>query len=107
VTSSASLTSADHGWSHHVPASLIDRLTAAVTASGQPRATAAPFTGDSVFTYPMSTEADVDEAFTRARVAQRAWAARPVAEHPPLWRDPTEQPVGDLGLWRPRGLAGD
>ena len=80
MTSSASLTSAGREWSHQVPAALMDRLTAAVTASGQPRATAAPFTGEPIFTYPMSTEADVDEAFARARVAQQSWAARPVAE---------------------------
>lgn len=65
----------------HVPTELADRLLAQVRAtSGRSETTRAPFTGEELFTYPLSSEADVEEAFTRARVAQRAWAARPVSE---------------------------
>jgi succinate-semialdehyde dehydrogenase/glutarate-semialdehyde dehydrogenase len=40
----------------------------------------APFTGEVITELPQCTEADVVAAFERARVAQRAWAARPVRE---------------------------
>lgn len=64
-----------------VPTELIDRLLSCVLATGgQTETTRAPFTGEELITYPISTEADVEEAFARARVAQRQWAARPVAE---------------------------
>ncbi len=64
-----------------VPAELADRLIAQVLAtSGRTETTKAPFTGEELFTYPLSSEADVEEAYARARVAQRAWAARPVGE---------------------------
>jgi succinate-semialdehyde dehydrogenase/glutarate-semialdehyde dehydrogenase len=65
----------------HVPTELIDRLLSCVLATGgQTETTRAPFTGEELITYPISTEADVEEAFARARVAQRLWAQRPVAE---------------------------
>jgi succinate-semialdehyde dehydrogenase/glutarate-semialdehyde dehydrogenase len=64
-----------------MPTALIDRLLSCVVATGdQTETTRAPFTGEELITYPISTEADVEEAFTRARAAQKLWAARPVAE---------------------------
>jgi succinate-semialdehyde dehydrogenase/glutarate-semialdehyde dehydrogenase len=38
--------------------------------------TVAPFTGERATTLPISTEADVEQAFTMSRRAQRGWAAR-------------------------------
>ena len=64
-----------------MPTALIDRLLSCVVATGgQTETTRAPFTGEELITYPISTEADVEEAFARARAAQKLWAARPVAE---------------------------
>ncbi len=64
-----------------LPVALIDRLLGSVRATGdQTETTRAPFTGEELITYPISTEADVDEAFDRARVAQVQWAAQPVSE---------------------------
>jgi succinate-semialdehyde dehydrogenase/glutarate-semialdehyde dehydrogenase len=64
-----------------MPTELIDRLLSCVLATGgQTETTRAPFTGEELITYPISTEADVEEAFSRARAAQKLWAARPVAE---------------------------
>ncbi|MGW6099453.1 succinic semialdehyde dehydrogenase [Streptomyces sp. NPDC055157] len=59
-------------------ASLVRRLTAGVVASGEPVATTAPFTGDTLAVLPQSTAADVTDAFAAAREAQRSWAALPV-----------------------------
>ena len=65
----------------HIPTELIERLLSCVRATGgQTENTRAPFTGEELISYPISTEADVEEAFARARVAQKLWAARPVAE---------------------------
>jgi acyl-CoA reductase-like NAD-dependent aldehyde dehydrogenase len=65
----------------HVPTALVEQLLSQVLAtSGTHETTLAPFTGEPLFTYPLSSEADVEEAFGRARIAQAAWAARPVAE---------------------------
>ena len=65
----------------HVPTELVDRLLASVLATGdQTETTRAPFTGEELITYPISTEADVEEAFARARVAQKQWVATPVAQ---------------------------
>ena len=65
----------------HLPTALIDRLLSCVLATGgQTETTRAPFTGEELITYPISTEADVEEAFARARAAQTLWAQRPVAE---------------------------
>lgn len=65
----------------HVPTQLIDRLLSCVLSTGgQTETTRAPFTGEELITYPISTEADVEEAFARARVAQKLWAGTPVAE---------------------------
>ena len=65
----------------HLPTALIERLLSCVLATGgQTETTRAPFTGEELITYPISTEADVEEAFARARAAQTLWAQRPVAE---------------------------
>ena len=40
----------------------------------------APCTGETVASLPTGAPEDVDEAFRRARVAQKAWAARPIRE---------------------------
>ena len=65
----------------HVPTELVERLLASVVATGdQTETTRAPFTGEELITYPISSESDVEEAFTRARIAQRLWAATPVAQ---------------------------
>lgn len=59
----------------------IDALLASVpSSSGQTVTTHAPYTGAPVADLPQCTAADVEAAFARARVAQRAWAARPVRE---------------------------
>ncbi len=64
-----------------IPTALIDRLLSCVVSTGgHTETTRAPFTGEELITYPISTEADVEEAFVRARAAQKLWAARPVAE---------------------------
>src|SRR5256885_17000531 len=40
----------------------------------------APASGAKIVDLPQSSKADIDAAFERARVAQREWAARPLAE---------------------------
>ncbi|MFB7481962.1 succinic semialdehyde dehydrogenase [Streptomyces anulatus] len=61
---------------------LLRRLTARVSAA--PDAvrvtTSAPYTGVPLADLPVSTPDDVEAAFARARVAQRAWAATPLSE---------------------------
>ncbi|MDT0276819.1 succinic semialdehyde dehydrogenase [Blastococcus goldschmidtiae] len=61
---------------------LVSRLSALVTAApGRPRqASHAPFTGALIGEVPTCTAEDVAEAQRRARPAQVAWAARPLAE---------------------------
>ncbi|MFB7472111.1 succinic semialdehyde dehydrogenase [Kitasatospora sp. NPDC056184] len=63
-----------------VPASLVARLAAGVTATGEPSVveTVAPMTGERLAALPQSTPADVEVAFELARRAQPAWAALPV-----------------------------
>lgn len=64
-----------------MPAALVESLLSSVRATGGlTEETVAPFTGEHLFTYPISTEADVEQAFSSARVAQAEWAARPVSE---------------------------
>jgi succinate-semialdehyde dehydrogenase/glutarate-semialdehyde dehydrogenase len=46
-----------------------------------------PFTGDTVGTLPACQEADMREAFERAREAQEEWAARPVEEREEILLD--------------------
>jgi succinate-semialdehyde dehydrogenase/glutarate-semialdehyde dehydrogenase len=61
---------------------LLERLTTQVSAA--PNAarvtTSAPYTGAPLADFPVSTPEDVEAAFARARVAQKAWAATPVEE---------------------------
>ncbi len=65
----------------HVPFALADRLTAQVRSTGGERETTrAPFTGETLLTYPLSSLQDVDDAFAAAREAQVAWGARPPAQ---------------------------
>ncbi|MFE2110442.1 succinic semialdehyde dehydrogenase [Kitasatospora sp. NPDC059463] len=63
-----------------VPPSLVARLAAGVTATGEPSVveTVAPLTGERLAGLPQSTPADVEVAFELARRAQPAWAALPV-----------------------------
>jgi succinate-semialdehyde dehydrogenase/glutarate-semialdehyde dehydrogenase len=65
----------------YVPGALVEQLLGQVRAtSGRTETTRAPLTGEELFTYPLSSEDDVEDAFARARAAQRSWAARPPAE---------------------------
>ncbi|MCW8218635.1 succinic semialdehyde dehydrogenase [Streptomyces halstedii] len=57
---------------------VIARLTRGVVGSGR-TASHAPFTGGRLAELPESTPQDVETAFARARAAQPAWAATPVA----------------------------
>ncbi|MFD4654821.1 succinic semialdehyde dehydrogenase [Kitasatospora sp. NPDC058444] len=63
-----------------VPPSLVAKLAAGVTATGEPDLveTVAPLTGERLASLPQSTPADVEVAFQLARRAQGAWAALPV-----------------------------
>ncbi|MFP5220599.1 MAG: succinic semialdehyde dehydrogenase [Actinomycetes bacterium] len=65
-----------------LPTALVQRLAQIVTAApGRPtQSSYSPFDGSLVGEVPTCTAEDVTEAVRRARVAQRAWAARPVAE---------------------------
>ncbi|PSK92957.1 aldehyde dehydrogenase (NAD+)/succinate-semialdehyde dehydrogenase/glutarate-semialdehyde dehydrogenase [Murinocardiopsis flavida] len=59
-------------------ADLVDRLTRhVVSGGGEKTATVAPFTGKPLVELPVSTAGDVAAAFSRARAAQRDWAAMP------------------------------
>lgn len=65
----------------HLPTALVERLLGSVVASGgATETTRAPFTGEQLITYPISSNDDVEQAFARARAAQRDWEATPVAE---------------------------
>ncbi|MFD5201116.1 succinic semialdehyde dehydrogenase [Streptomyces sp. NPDC058375] len=61
---------------------LLRRLSALVSAA--PNAarvtTSAPYTGLPLADLPVSTPEEVEAAFARARVAQKSWAATPIAE---------------------------
>ncbi|MFI5721659.1 succinic semialdehyde dehydrogenase [Streptomyces cyaneofuscatus] len=61
---------------------LLRRLTARVSAAPDAAqvTTSAPYTGLPLADLPVSTPDDVEAAFTRARVAQKAWAATPLSE---------------------------
>ncbi|WP_280236070.1 succinic semialdehyde dehydrogenase [Nocardia cyriacigeorgica] len=65
-----------------VNAPLIERLAARVTAAADAErvTTTAPYTGDPLADLPVSTPADVETAFARARGAQAAWAQRSIRE---------------------------
>ncbi|MGN6779907.1 MAG: succinic semialdehyde dehydrogenase [Marmoricola sp.] len=59
----------------------VARLTARVLASsGTTKEVRSPLDGAPLAHIPQSTDADVEEAFARARVAQEKWARTPVAE---------------------------
>jgi aldehyde dehydrogenase (NAD+)/succinate-semialdehyde dehydrogenase/glutarate-semialdehyde dehydrogenase len=65
----------------HVDAAYIERLLRHVAASsGRTAQAVAPFTGEPLPAVPQSTAADVVEVAARARSAQTAWAALPLAE---------------------------
>ncbi|MEQ4196986.1 MULTISPECIES: succinic semialdehyde dehydrogenase [Streptomyces] len=57
---------------------VVAQLTRDVVGSGR-TANHAPFTGEKLADLPESTPEDVADAFARARAAQEAWAATPVA----------------------------
>ncbi|RZE76582.1 succinic semialdehyde dehydrogenase [Streptomyces albidoflavus] len=57
---------------------VVAQLTRDVVGSGR-TANHAPFTGEKLADLPESTPEDVADAFERARAAQEAWAATPVA----------------------------
>lgn len=61
---------------------LLERLTARVSAAPDAAriTTTAPYSGAPLADLPVSTPADVEEAFARARTAQRPWAATPIDE---------------------------
>ncbi|MFI9123107.1 succinic semialdehyde dehydrogenase [Streptomyces bikiniensis] len=65
-----------------VTPSFLQHLTSRVSAA--PNAarvtTTAPYTGAPLADLPVSTPEDVEAAFARARTAQKAWAATPIAE---------------------------
>lgn len=69
-----------------LPASLTDELVARLTSHVSHSGTAptvttlAPFSGRQIAELPQSSPDDVVAAAERARVAQRDWAARPIAE---------------------------
>lgn len=58
------------------PVELLTRLS----ASGAPIDVVSPFTGAKLYSLPVSTQADVDTCFNRARLAQRQWAERSVSD---------------------------
>ncbi|MEU0622104.1 succinic semialdehyde dehydrogenase [Streptomyces rubiginosohelvolus] len=61
---------------------LLRRLTARVSAAPDAArvTTSAPYTGLPLADFPVSTPEEVEAAFARARAAQKAWAATPIAE---------------------------
>ncbi|MFG2899072.1 succinic semialdehyde dehydrogenase [Streptomyces zaomyceticus] len=69
-----------------LPASITPALLAKLTSrvSAAPNAarvtTNAPYTGVPLADFPVSTPEDVEAAFGRARIAQKSWAATPIAE---------------------------
>jgi len=65
-----------------IPGALVARLLrhAVTSPKAEIRETVEPFTGGLAARLPLSTEADVDTAFTMARRAQKQWALRPARE---------------------------
>lgn len=61
---------------------LLTRLTAQVSAAPDAArvTTSAPYTGVPLADLPVSTPDEVEAAFARARIAQKAWAAKPLSE---------------------------
>ena len=62
-----------------VTPAFVERLTRGVAGSGAV-AVRSPLTGEALADVPEAVPADVEDAFARARAAQRAWAARPVRQ---------------------------
>ena len=58
----------------------ISELVSGISGTGPTVSVIAPFTGSTLANLPTSTEHDVAAAAVRARLAQRSWAARPVAQ---------------------------
>lgn len=58
----------------------IFELTSQLTGSGPIVTVRAPYTGEVITELPTATAEDVRAAADRARLAQRAWAARPIAQ---------------------------
>ncbi|MFJ4840607.1 succinic semialdehyde dehydrogenase [Streptomyces sp. NPDC088746] len=65
-----------------VTPALLERLTARVSAAPDAArvTTTAPYTGVPLADLPVSTPAEVEAAFARARTAQKSWAATPISE---------------------------
>ncbi|MFB7336057.1 succinic semialdehyde dehydrogenase [Streptomyces adustus] len=65
-----------------VTPALLQRLASHVSAAADAArvTTNAPYTGAPLADLPVSTPADVQDAFARARIAQKAWAATPIDE---------------------------
>ncbi|MEV4943522.1 succinic semialdehyde dehydrogenase [Streptomyces zaomyceticus] len=61
---------------------LLKQLTARVSAAPDAArvTTNTPYTGVPLADFPVSTPEDVEAAFARARIAQKSWAATPIAE---------------------------
>ena len=61
---------------------LVDRISAGLADPAAPKTvtTYAPFTGTPIADLPQSTPQDVAAGFELARLAQRGWAARPIAD---------------------------
>ena len=61
---------------------LVDRISAGLADPAAPKTvtTYAPFTGTPIAELPQSTPEVVAAAFELARLAQRGWAARPIAD---------------------------
>lgn len=84
VTDHASRTTATRGLGlpSSITPALLTKLTSRVSAA--PNAarvtTNAPYTGVPLADFPVSTPEDVEAAFGRARIAQKSWAATPIAE---------------------------
>lgn len=73
--------------SNPLPPELVERLARRALAGDAPSvAVHAPATRTKIVDLPQSTPAQVAEAFTRARVAQVEWAARPLAERVTVFR---------------------
>ncbi|WP_106403531.1 succinic semialdehyde dehydrogenase [Actinocorallia populi] len=62
--------------SRPLPDAVIARVTGLVNSSGAATVINAPFTGDPLATLPLSTAQDVENAYAKARAAQREWARR-------------------------------
>ncbi|MEU1208528.1 succinic semialdehyde dehydrogenase [Nocardia sp. NPDC005825] len=65
-----------------VTPNLVQRLASRVSADADAPTVSktAPYTGSELARLPVSTPADVDAAFVRARAAQKLWAATPLRE---------------------------